>query len=280
LTISNTGNELLIIYSVSCGDACFTTDYDPADSLIAAGDSLLVTVSFAPAIAQVYDAILHITNNDEPVEVPLSGTGTPVPAPQIVVSAEILGFGEVLLGEQRELPLSIYNIGEADLIIYDISASEACYSTNFDPADSLILPGDSLNISVIFTPSFVGNIEDLLNIENNDQAADVLLIGCGLTPNAYNPDPSAPPLSFALLDPYPTPFNAQTVLSYQLPVAGQVNLQVYDLTGRMVAELVNGMRDPGVHQVTWDASGLPSGLYFCRIQAGSFANVVKMMLIK
>jgi uncharacterized delta-60 repeat protein len=79
---------------------------------------------------------------------------------------------------------------------------------------------------------------------------------------------------------FPNPFNPKTVLSYQLPVTGHVRLDVYDLSGRLVTELVNDLRDAGVHQVTWDASGMPSGLYFCRIQAGAFTAVVKMMLVK
>jgi hypothetical protein len=48
----------------------------------------------------------------------------------------------------------------------------------------------------------------------------------------------------------------------------------------VVAELVNGMRDAGVHQVVWDASDQASGLYFCRIKAGEFNAVRKMMLVK
>jgi len=88
------------------------------------------------------------------------------------------------------------------------------------------------------------------------------------------------PISFSLLPPKPNPFNPSTVLSYQLPVASHVNLRIYDTAGRLVTELVNGLRDAGVHQVTWDGSGLPSGLYFCRIEAGSFTHVIKMMLVK
>jgi len=85
---------------------------------------------------------------------------------------------------------------------------------------------------------------------------------------------------FAVAQNYPNPFNPTTTINFALPEASHVKLVVYDLQGRMVAELVNGTRDAGVHEVTWDASDLASGLYFYRITAGDFNAVKKMMLVK
>jgi len=88
------------------------------------------------------------------------------------------------------------------------------------------------------------------------------------------------PDQFALHGAFPNPFNATTVLSFELPVAGFVKLEVYDISGRLVATLVDGWRGAGYHEVTWNASTLASGLYFCRLRAGSFMDVKKMMLVK
>ena len=88
------------------------------------------------------------------------------------------------------------------------------------------------------------------------------------------------PLDYALQQNYPNPFNPATAISYQLSANSLVNLQIYDTAGRLVVTLVNGWREAGSHQVTWDASGLPSGLYFCRLQAGAFTATRKMMLLK
>ena len=88
------------------------------------------------------------------------------------------------------------------------------------------------------------------------------------------------PESFALLQAYPNPFNPTTTISYALPSASLVKLTVYDLQGRTVAELVNGMRDTGLHEVTWDATGFASGIYFYRIEAGEFRAVRKTLLVK
>jgi len=88
------------------------------------------------------------------------------------------------------------------------------------------------------------------------------------------------PAMFAVAQNYPNPFNPTTTISFALPEASHVKLVVYDLQGRMVTELVNSTRDAGVHEVTWDAGDLASGLYFYRITAGDFNAVKKMMLVK
>lgn len=86
--------------------------------------------------------------------------------------------------------------------------------------------------------------------------------------------------SFALLQNFPNPFNPTTVVSYQLPVASTVRLVVYDLLGREVATLVNGLQQPGQHSVQFNAAHLSSGVYLCRLTAGTFTATRKLMLVR
>jgi hypothetical protein len=79
---------------------------------------------------------------------------------------------------------------------------------------------------------------------------------------------------------HPNPFNPVTTISYTLPEASEVKMSVYDISGRQVAELVNGWRDAGVHNATFDASGLSSGVYLARLKAGDFSTAQKMALVK
>jgi hypothetical protein len=88
------------------------------------------------------------------------------------------------------------------------------------------------------------------------------------------------PDHFSLEMPYPNPFNPSTAISYQLSALSQVSLRVYDTAGRLVATLVDGCREAGEHQVTFDGSKLASGLYFVRMQAGEFLVVQKIVLMK
>jgi hypothetical protein len=89
-----------------------------------------------------------------------------------------------------------------------------------------------------------------------------------------------PPAEFTLHGAYPNPFNPTTTIGFSLPEVSQVNLAVYGLSGRLVATLVDGWRDAGVHEVTFDGSGLTSGVYVYKLEAGEFATSGKMVLIK
>jgi glucose/arabinose dehydrogenase len=88
------------------------------------------------------------------------------------------------------------------------------------------------------------------------------------------------PARIELMNAYPNPFNPETVLRFVLPEAAHVNLTVFDISGRQVATLVNGMQEAGVHQVAFQGSSLPSGVYIYRFQSGDFTTVNKMTLIK
>lgn len=85
---------------------------------------------------------------------------------------------------------------------------------------------------------------------------------------------------FDLIQNYPNPFNPSTNISYTIPERGSVSLKVFNLLGSQVAELVKGELDLGSYDITFDASNLPSGTYFYRLQAGSFVKTKKMTLIK
>ncbi|MBM3324900.1 MAG: T9SS type A sorting domain-containing protein, partial [Calditrichaeota bacterium] len=88
------------------------------------------------------------------------------------------------------------------------------------------------------------------------------------------------PTRFALQAPYPNPFNATTVLHYELPRGAWVTLRIHDVLGREVTTLVDGARSAGRHSSTWYAVGLPSGLYFVRFQADGFMQTHKLLLLK
>jgi len=88
------------------------------------------------------------------------------------------------------------------------------------------------------------------------------------------------PDSYLLEQNYPNPFNPMTSIKVQLPNNGSIKLVVFDVTGKEVAILFNGELNAGTHKVEFDASGLPSGVYFYRLSSGNFISTRKMVLIK
>jgi len=83
-----------------------------------------------------------------------------------------------------------------------------------------------------------------------------------------------------LLGNYPNPFNPITTFAYALPEDAHVTLKVYDILGREVATVVNGIQTAGYHNETFDASALSSGIYIYRFQAGNYSAVRKFTLMK
>ena len=79
---------------------------------------------------------------------------------------------------------------------------------------------------------------------------------------------------------YPNPFNSATRISYDLGKFAHVRLTVYDITGRQVETLTDEMRTAGTHEVRFDGSGMASGVYFVKLQAGEVSRVEKVMLLR
>ncbi len=88
------------------------------------------------------------------------------------------------------------------------------------------------------------------------------------------------PDSYALKQNFPNPFNPSTNINFSIPKSGLVTLKVYDMTGKEVATLVNEVRTAGNYLVGFNASGLPSGVYFYKVSSGNFADTKKMLLTK
>ncbi|MDP8238860.1 MAG: C25 family cysteine peptidase [Candidatus Hatepunaea meridiana] len=99
-------------------------------------------------------------------------------------------------------------------------------------------------------------------------------------PASVNEDINALPTEWALTGIYPNPFNSLTRISYSVPHQGQIRMAVYDLSGRIVAELANGSQQPGSYQAVFNADGMPSGVYLIQLQTPVGAKVSRMVLIR
>jgi hypothetical protein len=90
----------------------------------------------------------------------------------------------------------------------------------------------------------------------------------------------AAPLDYTLRQNYPNPFNPTTMIEYALPHAGFTTLKIYNALGELVSTLVSGYLRPGRYAVEWDASTCASGMYFYRLQTGTFTATKKLVLIR
>ena len=96
----------------------------------------------------------------------------------------------------------------------------------------------------------------------------------GITPVSNIPD------KYSLSQNYPNPFNPTTKIKFDIPKQGLVSVKVYDVLGKEVATLVNEVKSAGSYNIDFNGTNLSSGVYFYRLESGTFIETKKMMLIK
>lgn len=91
---------------------------------------------------------------------------------------------------------------------------------------------------------------------------------------------NAKPVNFELAQNYPNPFNPSTTIKFAVPQASHVRISIYNNLGQNIATLIDGNYEAGSHSISWNAGAYASGLYFCKMEAGSFVTINKMLLMK
>jgi hypothetical protein len=97
---------------------------------------------------------------------------------------------------------------------------------------------------------------------------------------SVKPSPPEIPLLFGLDQNYPNPFNPSTTIRYAIPERVHVTLSIFNTLGQQVAVLVNENQEAGYHDVRFDGSGVASGVYYYRIQAGGYVKTMKMLTVR
>lgn len=177
--------------------------------------------------------------------------------------------------------------------VYDTPDGEDIYSVTYVSDNKLFAAGDDGFVIMsdnagetwtVISPDVLTELEPTLQkiAYNGDK---LFVIGQNGTIMSYDVDETAVedsplPSEYQLAQNYPNPFNPITTIDFDLPAGGMVNLDVYDVTGRKIAELLNNTMSAGHYKVNFDASMLPSGVYFYKLSAGEFVSIKKMTLLK
>jgi uncharacterized protein (DUF362 family) len=115
---------------------------------------------------------------------------------------------------------------------------------------------------------------------NQVGSIEILGDGAGLITSVPPAHIVTPPAGFQLCSNFPNPFNPSTRIVFYVPAAEHVSLKVYTITGQEIETLVEGVVPSGEHDLNWDASGLASGVYICRMRAGAYVHAIKMVYQK
>jgi hypothetical protein len=147
-------------------------------------------------------------------------------------------------------------------------------------AESLQLPASLTDGTA--TSMTTDNYLNLLNTKGvgTNQLSRIQIIGDGASLSVRQNADTQQPADFKLCANFPNPFNPSTMIVFYLPRTERVTLRVYDITGRAIETLVEGEVPAGEHRLHWDATGLASGVYLCRMQAENFSETIKMVYQK
>ncbi len=204
--------------------------------------------------------------------------------PAIAVFPTSVVFDSTAVGSSSDVELTVYNTGNADLEVSEITISTNIFS--IDISSFTVAPADSQIVLVTFTPIEPIAYSDSLIILNNDPEMEALIIqmsGTGYNPAGIESGDMLPD-KLELFNNFPNPFNPETTISYQLPENSKVELTVYNLKGQKVKQLVSEQFSAGHHSVVWDGKdendkSVASGVYFYRLNVNKKTEKVKKMLL-
>ncbi len=200
-------------------------------------------------------------------------------------------FAQVGIGAGFVNPYGVAVEADGSLVVVDIGLDAV---VRVDPVtgDRTILSDDSTGTGTGFVTPFGLAIEadGSLVVVDAGLAAVVrvdpvtgdrtIVSGLNIGVNTAVEEDTPLPEAFALVSNYPNPFRSATTLSFTLTRPEVVHLTIYDLLGRHVATLVDGLRTAQQHTMHWEVGGQASGLYLARMQVGSKARTIKMLLVK
>jgi hypothetical protein len=257
----------------------YSFQMDTVNTSIGSNDSIWFRVTFAPKIAGLHRAKLSITSSATlfPEEVSLTAN---VQMGTIRLNTKSIGYQIVNIGAGRDTTYTFSNTGNDTLIITNIVSTNPSFNIVSKISDTLAPAGISRD-TIRFIPTIEGLISGFILVYSNTPTSPdtIVVSGIGQEPTSVD-DESKIVTKFTLEQNYPNPFNPLTVIRYQLPVNSHVTLKVFNIFGEEITTLFDGNISAGIHSVQWNASGLPSGIYFYRLQSGTLIETKKLMLLR
>jgi len=191
-------------------------------------------------------------------------------------------FDTLSVNETVEHSIIFTNTGSTPLVVSNINIDSDVFTLTSD-SDLMVEAGEEVEITIEFAPEAAGNHEATLSFNTNDsdnEEVEMILVGTATKTVDINM-----PTSFELNQNYPNPFNPSTTVKYQVPENAKVSMIVYNMTGQKVATLTNEFQAAGYHNVIWNGTNdfgqaVASGVYFLRMQAGSYAKTISMTFTK
>jgi len=285
LYLYNTGEAILEVDTMFCLGSNFSVQ--PSEAQVESGGSYGINVMFAPDDEIQFQGELVILCNDPDVDtlsINLTGVGTQQ-MPVIHSSDTLLYFGEVVPSLTVNREITFYNMGMLNCEIREINIiGQGGFSSAF--SDAIILPGDSVIAEFQFyTDDAISEAIAIASVYTTASGTfDIDLYAGPINPVAAF-ETSELPSDCSMAQNYPNPFNPSTTIRYGLPKISDVSLCIYDIFGREVLTIIHESQSAGWYTQQWNGinnsgNAVSTGMYFARLQAGEYSQVIKMVYLQ
>jgi hypothetical protein len=254
-----------IIYSYSNITSSGLTEYGTVSANASSPNTADVTIRNTPPQTVYPFPLAFETNWDYTYTSEVTQSGGTSSSTEYTVDAVVDGYGDVLIGDVSIPVIRVKETETSELFGFEFTT----VSVRFIDERGFEVANASVDIDVFSESDEYERASANIQLILSD---DLITVSSETSPDI--------PTSVGLDQNYPNPFNPTTTNQYGLPNAGDVSLEVFDMTGRRVATLVNETKAAGWHNVTFDASSLASGMYIYRIQSGAFVTTRKLILVK
>jgi len=198
----------------------------------------------------------------------------------LLTNPDSVAFDSVLVGDSVVTTVNLLNNSSQDdlITITDFFHKDSSFKIQYELP--FVLPAQgSEQFEVMFKPPTAGFYIDTLHIRSDTDTRRIAQI-LVLSGTADTVSENEIVYSFKLEQNYPNPCNATTTIIYEIAKLNFITLRIYDVLGNEISTLVNEEKPSGTYEVEFDASLLPSGIYFYRIQTEEFLKTKKMVLLK
>jgi len=199
----------------------------------------------------------------------------------VTVSGHEIKFGTVNLPSSKSDSVQLTNIGPND-VHFTVASTSSAFSVNSISGLVTVKSGTSQYLVIIFTPADTNTHSGYIKLVYNALGSpdSIAVSGKGNKLTGVADAQSLLPKEFALAQNYPNPFNPSTQITYAVPKAAKITLEIFDVLGRKVATLVDGVVTPGYYTANFNASSMSSGIYFYRLSSPGVTFTKKMLLLK
>jgi hypothetical protein len=264
----------------------------PLPFSIKAGNKDSLGINWHPLVQRLLADTVYFFINSSTVPVKISLSGSSIPTPSIEVNVTLIDMGTINVNTpQKDTSFYVYNRGTAFdsvLVAFNLGNINPKNAVTITPGLFKILPADSQKITFsVSPPSITRSGLDLYTqpilITSKFGSGQTIFsksVRFHLTGVLDVQNEIVNRLTFRLDQNYPNPFNPSTIINFSIPSAGKVVMKIYNVIGRQVAVLVNGNFEKGNYSVEFNGAGLPSGVYFYKLESGTYSDIKKLILMK